>query len=287
MMGALRKSSEPARPVRAPISSSETLTGNALFEALICEIHWTALQVGAISICMNASLASRRSWMLRACSNLVPVESPVVKAWLRSWQQFDLPDELASAVRHIYFDLTDAKALALPLIKSAGNLTAPTIPHAKLEQIAAIWRKLAEDCRATAFELEPQTRWRLGGAYTENALVLGKFLKEAVSGSRTYVNHFGEVAMPILPQRRRTPRVALRQPCKISWEGGSTIAVARDISKIDLRIDCERGFRLKEPILVTLRNGRGMRAVVVWCRDGSTDVRFETPLETSDALLSA
>lgn len=285
MIGALRKFSEPSKPWRAPISSSEPLKGNALFEALTCEFHWTALQVGAISCCMNSSLASRRSWMLRACSNLVPVESPVVKTWLQSSQEFDLPKELAAAVRRIYFDLVDAKELALPLINSAGVLIAPTIPYAKLEQIAAVWRKLAEDCRDIALELEPQTRWRLGGAYTENAFVLGKFLKEAVSGSRTYVNHYGEVAMPILPQRRRTPRFALRQPCKIFWENHSSIAFASDISKIDLRLNCERDFRMKEPIIVALRNGRTMRALVVWCKDGTTDVRFEIPLEGNDPLI--
>jgi hypothetical protein len=287
MIGALRKSSEPTRGWRAPVSSSEPLIGNALFEALICEFHWTALQVGAISCCMNTSLAARRSWMLRACSNLVPVESPVVKAWLRSSQEFELAKEQAAAVKRIYFDLIDAKELALPLINSAGVLTAPTIPHAKLEQIAAVWRKLAEDCRDAALELEPQTRWRLGGGYTENAFVLGKFLKEAVSGSRTYVNHYGEVAMPILPQRRRTRRFSLQQPCKIAWENSSAIAFARDISKIDLRLDCKRDFRLKDTITVALRSGRTMRTQVVWCKDGTTDVRFENPLEENDTLISA
>jgi len=286
MIGALRKFSEPAKTWRAPISSSEPLMGNALFEALVCEFHWTALQVGAISCCMNASLAARRSWMLRACSNLVPAESPVVKAWLRSSQAFELPTELASSVRRIHLDLIDAKALALPLIRSAGVLAAPTIPYAKLEQIAAVWRKLAEDCRDIALELEPQTRWRLAGAYTENALVLGKFLKDVISGSRTYVNHYGEVAMPILPQRRRIPRFALRQPCKITWENGSAIAFAWDISKIDLRLNCEGTFRLKDPIMVALRNGRMMRALVVWRQAGTTDVRLETPLEGNDILIS-
>jgi hypothetical protein len=224
--------------------------------------------------------------MLRACSNLVPIESPVVKAWLRSLPEFDLPKEQAAAIRRIYFDLIDAKALALPLINSAGVLTAPTIPHAKLEQIAAIWRKLAEECRDAALELEPHTRWRLGGGYTENAFVLGKFLREAISGSRTYVNHYGEVAMPVLAQRRRTLRFSLLQPCKIAWENSSAIAFARDISKIDLRLDCERDFRLKDVIIVALRNGRTMRTQVVWCKDGTTDVRFENPLEGNDILIS-
>ncbi len=126
--------------------------------------------------------------MLRSCSNLVPVESPVVKVALRSWQDIGLPRDLAAAISRLYFDLADAKKLALPLINSAGIFVGPQIPLAKLEQITAVWRKLAEDCRDAVLELEPETRWRLNGAYTGNALVLGKFMKEAMAGSRACVN---------------------------------------------------------------------------------------------------
>ena len=76
MLSALRKISETSRSPRRAVSvSNEPVEGNDLFEALVCEFHWTALQIGAITCCMNASLASGRTWMLRSCINLVPVES--------------------------------------------------------------------------------------------------------------------------------------------------------------------------------------------------------------------
>jgi len=286
MLSALLKSSGPAKSRTPSVVANETLEGNALFEALICELHWTALQIGAITCCMNASLASRRSWMLRACSNLVPIESPVVKAGLKASDDVGLPRDLSAAIRRIYLDLADAKKAALPLIHNAGVLVAPRIPLEKLEQITAVWRKLSEDCRNVVFDTEPETRWRLADTYTGNSLVLSKFLREAASGSRTCVNHYGEVALPLLPQRRRLSRIRFRQPCKISWRGITSIVAARELSKNGLALSCEFDLKLKETISIELRSGRKFRGVVVCCKAGKADVRFETPLSETDILLT-
>jgi hypothetical protein len=51
-------------------------------------------------------------------------------------------------------------------------------------------------------------------------------------------------------------------------------------------LNCDSAFRLKDSIIVALRNGRTLRALVVWRKDGTTDVRFETPLEGNDVLIS-
>jgi hypothetical protein len=287
MLRGLLKFAEPTRPpsLRATIAN-EADEGNALFEALVCEFHWTALQIGAITSSMNASLAFERTWMLRSCRNLVPVESSMVKVALSSWQDIDLARELAESISRIYFNLSDAKALALPLISQAGSFVGPEISLAKLEQITALWRKLSEDCKAVVQHLEPETRWRLSGLYTGNALVLGRFMQEAMSGSYASVNQFGEVAVPLLPQRRKTPRYALLQPCKVSSQGDASIAFARAISRNGIDLDCERDFKLKERVLVQLRNGRRMKGIVVWSRKKKVCVQFDEPLADGDPFIA-
>ncbi len=266
--------------------SNEPDEGNALFEALICEFHWSALQIGGITGCMNASLAFEQTWMLRSCSNLVPVESPVIKAALGAWQEIGLSEEITSSLRKIYFNLSDAKNLALPLIEQAGVFSGPRISLTKLEQITALWRKLAEDCKTAVARLEPETRWRFNGIYTGNALVLGKFLQDALSGGFGCVNQYGEVAIPVLPQRRKTPRYVLLQPCRISDKSGGSIALARDISKNSIGLDCERDFPLKERVLVELRNGRTMRGTVTWFHKKKVSVQFDEPLSDDDPLIA-
>ena len=287
MLNALLKLAEPNRPAAAPRAASEPAEGNALFEALVCEFHWAALQIGAIASCMNASVALRRSWMLRTCRNLMPVESPVVRVALRAWQDVGYPRELAAAIGRLYLELADARKLTLPLISSAGVFVGPQIPFAKLEQLSAVWRKLAEDCNVAVQDLEPETRWRLNGLYTANAFVLSKFLKEAAAGSFACVNQYGEVALPILPQRRKTPRYTLLQPCKITAHGSSSIAFARDVSKNGIGLNCELDLRLKDAVSVELRNGRKLNGIVVWHQKGRCGVRFDVSLADDDPLISA
>ena len=290
MLSALRKFADrraagSAAPSSAP--HDEPMEGNALFEALVCEFHWTALQIGGVTSSLNASLATGRTWMIRSCTNLIPVQAPVVKVALRSWQDIGLQRETAQSVARIFVQLADAKIVTVPLVTGAGSFTAPNIPIAKLEQITAIWRRLAQECNDTVQDLEPEMRWRLNGAYTGNALTLGKFLKEAMSGKYACVNTLGEVALPILPQRRRTPRFMLLQPCKIVSANGTFLAFARDISKTGIGVNCERELPLRETVTIELRSGRKMSGIVVWCRDAKLGIQFDAPLAETDPLLSA
>ena len=283
----IRKASEPERqsPVRSRISK-EPEEGNALFEALVCEFHWAALQIGGIASCMNASLAFERTWMLRTCSNLVPVESPVIKVALRACQEIGLPRELAASISKLFVNLADAKQLTTPLIEQAGAFSGSGISLSKLEQITALWRKLAEDCKDLVGRLEPETRWRFNSMYTGNSLVLGRFLQDAISGGFGCVNGFGEVAIPVLPQRRKTPRYVLLQPCKITDKAGSSVAFARDIATSGMGLDCERDFALREKVIVELRSGRKMKGIIVWTHQKKVNVQFDEPLMREDPLIA-
>ena len=276
-----------ASQAAAPRPSTEPIEGNALFEAMVCEFHWTALQIGGVTACMNAGIALERSWMLRGCSNLIPVQAPIIAVALRAWKDIGFARELASKIARVYFELADAKKMTVPLISSAGQFGYPAIPIAKLEQMAAVWRKLCDDCNETVQQLEPETRWRLSGLYTGNTLMLGKFLKDVAASGHSCVNTIGEVTLPVLPQRRRTQRYTLLQPCKILAQGRTQIGLAKEVSKSGMSIECEFHFSLKEPVTIELRNGRRMKGIVVWNREHKLGVQFENPLPEADPLVAA
>ncbi len=284
MLKGIRRSSQQSGRGSGGTISAEPDHGNALFEALVCEFHWTVLHVAAIASCMNASVAQNRAWMLRSCSNFIPVETPVIRAALHTWQEIGLASELASSLRKVYLDLFEAKRQTLPIIRNAGTFTGPTISLAKLQQIAALWRKLSEECEAAVQSLEPEARWRLSGLYTGNSLVLGRFLREAIAGSHDCVNQVGEVAIPVLPQRKKTQRYALLQPCLVRAKNGNAIAFARDISRNGIGLTCDQSLHLKERLIVELRNGRKMKGTVVWAKDDQVNVQFEEPLAADDPL---
>ncbi|RUO98734.1 PilZ domain-containing protein [Hyphomicrobium sp.] len=258
--------------------------GHALFEAFVCEFHWTVLQIGAIASSMNASIANRRAWAIRSCSNLIPVESPVIRAALNSATAIGLPKKLAASLQKIFLDLSDAKSQTVPVIRDAGAFTGPEISAAKLEQTAALWRTLAAECETAVQLLEPEARWRLSGLYTGNCLVLGRFLRAAISGAYDCVNQFGEVAIPVLPQRRISTRYALLQPCILHGAAGRSPAFAHDFSKYGINLSSERSFEVKERAVVELRSGRKMRGMIVWARSQQLSLQFDEPLAGADAL---
>ncbi|MBA2125928.1 PilZ domain-containing protein [Hyphomicrobium methylovorum] len=290
MLNTLRKTFEPSKRVQPSVNASATavepLDGNSLFEALVCELHWTALQIGAVASAMNAALAFKRPWMLRSCSNLLPVESPLVRSALRSWRDIALPPEPGAAINRIYLELLDARTVALPLVLGAGNFVAPAVSIDRLEQLTMAWRKLAEDCRDAVLALEPETRWRLDGTYTGNALVLGKFLKEVAAGAHSCINRQGEVALPILPQRRRSRTYNLSRPCKVTAEDAIAVGRTMSISTNGIDFVCPRAFRTKESVLIELQNGRKFPSLIACAKAGKTSARFDQPLSENDPLFT-
>ena len=94
MLSALCRFAEPAWQSSQTIAiANDPAEGNVLVEALVCEFHWTALRIGAITSCMNASLVSGGTRMLKTCGNLLPVEAPVVRLALRAWRDIGMPSE--------------------------------------------------------------------------------------------------------------------------------------------------------------------------------------------------
>ena len=285
MFNVLRKRTETGQEATGPRVSTQPMEGNTLFEAMICEFHWTALQIGAVTACMNAGLSLQRSWMLRSCANLIPVQAPVIAIALRDWKDMGFARPLAAKIGQIYFELADAKQASAPVISGAGQYSMPKVPLAKLEQMAAVWRKLCDDCNEAVQELEPETRWRLSGMYTSNTLTLGKFLRDAAAGGFSCVNVIGEVTLPVLPQRRRTQRFTLSQPCKIVVQGQTFVGVTKEVSKTGLSLECEHQLTLRQPVTVELRAGRKFKGLIVWIKDQKLGIQFENPLDEGDPLI--
>jgi hypothetical protein len=260
--------------------------GNGALETLLCEFHWAALQVGAIASCTNASVALRRPWILRACDNLFPVQPACIEIILDSTSAIGLPNSLAAPIRHLYREIADAKKFTMPTVRSASSLLGPTISQAKLQQISAAWRRLAEDCEPLVQALEPEARWRLSGLYTGNALVLGRFLRQAVSGSFDCVNQIGEVSLPVLPQRRVVSRHRVVAPCLIRGKDQSAPALTRHLSIISAGVDCEASFTIKEPVRIEFVGGTKLQGRVAWINHAQIQVCFNDPLSPLDPLLT-
>lgn len=288
MFIALTKTADKTQARPKPDAQVQTeLYGNALFEALVCEFHGTALQIGGVANVVNTSMQKGQAWMLRSCRNFLPVEAAVTSVALKGWSDIGLSKLSAHAINRIYFNVADARNRTEAVINGLGVGNSPDVPIAKLQQLNVVWRQLAEDCRVAVQDLEIETRWRLNESYTANALVLAKILIDAAKGGSTCIDRMGNVILPTLPQRRREIRYSILQQCTVTVRNVTMTAVARDISRTGIGIACAGDFRLRDNIVIELKNGRRFKGRIVWIKDGKLGIQFDGSLEQSDPFLAA
>ncbi len=284
---ALKVSDTKARRSEPRSIPNADLAGGALFEALVCEIHWAALQIGGITCIMNACMERGMATIPNSCRNQFPVEPPVVFAALSAWDDFGITKTLATRIELLYKQLAHARSSTEPFIGSqfAGNLN--LLPLQTVAQLTAVWRGLATDSCEVVNALEPEVRWRIGGLYSENSMMLNRFLKEAMQGRNGCVDSQGEVILPVLPQRRKAQRFTLQQSCKVAVRGKVLSAFGNDVSMYGMGLSCEFPFKLKEPILIETKTGRRFKGVVAWSNGVRLGVQFDTALLRTDPLISS
>lgn len=280
------KPMETRRPVPAAKSPSVEPDGIVLFEALVCEFHWTALQIAGICQIFSGALARKESWILRSSRILLPAEAAVVRAALAISQELGVSNHVSKSLTRIYFNLTDAKGRTELILTDSTALSDFGTQLRRIEQLSAMWLQLAGDCLAVVQELEPETRWRLSCNYSENAIVLSKLLRSSIAGEFGCLDLLGNINLPVLPQRRREPRVVMLQPCWVHVRNRSVQGTARDISRNGIGLNCRGDFRLRDLVCVELRNGRRFNGRVVWIKDDRLGIQLSAPLEQSDPLLA-
>lgn len=284
---ALKVSDTKAKRVEPRSIPNSDLAGGALFEALVCEIHWAALQIGGITCIMNACMERGMATIPNSCRNQFPVEPPVVFAALSVWDDFGIAKTLATRIELLYKQLAHARSSTEPFIGSQHASKLNLLPLQTVAQLTALWRGLATDACDVVNLLEPEVRWRVGGLYSENSLMLNRFLKEAMQGKHTCVDTQGEVILPVLPQRRKAQRFTLQQPCKVAVRGKILSAFGSDVSMYGMGLSCEFPFKLKEPIIIETKTGRRFKGVVAWSNGIRLGVQFDTALPRTDPLISS
>lgn len=286
MFGLALKVPEKKNRIPEPSAASgASLPGGVLFEALMCEIHWASLQIAGITCVMNACMERGLIAVPNSCRNHFPVESQVVFAALTVWDELGLPKALGTRIERLFKELASAKGCTEPFIGAAHAGNSYVLPLQTMAQLTAVWRALSSDACDVVNSLEPEARWRVGGQYSENSLMLNRFLKDAIQGKRTCVDVQGEVVLPVLPQRRRAQRFSLQQSCKIAVRGKIVVGFAQDISMYGMGLTCDFPFKVKEQIFIEIQTGRRFKGLVVWTNNGRLGVQFETALARTDPLI--
>lgn len=269
---------------RKPIPTS-ALAGDALFEALVLETHDMAADVVVLASVMNAPLP-QAAHLLRACRNFVPRLAGGSQMIARAR---DEAAPLARSIDKLGQLIESMRGLAgstEALLAAAGS----GVPATELARLHAPcergWRAVAVRLLDLIQMLEPETRWRLNGAYTENSLVLGRALRAVIAGEAAAIDRWGELARPHLPQRRSAPRYELDEPCIVHCRGRAVRARAIDISVGGLGVTSVPHVSLRDGVEIEIRT-RLLAGTIVWKRESRVGVQLARPLAADDPMLGA
>lgn len=263
----------------------ETLEGDGLFEANVCELHDVAARVAAVTSAVNAFAKGNPNRILMSSRNLIPSE-PTSLAGAKGLQIVNGPAYVAGRyLSDLFGGIRPARELLENYFSRAGRHAVLIVAQRDRDVWAEAWQTASYVALKAVNGLEPETRWRLSGLYSENSLVLTRVLRSAAVGEAPCVDEMDCVTLPALPQQRRVPRFALRQDCMITHHGTTYKAFAKDVSAGGIGLGGAPAFQLKAKVEIQLRSGRRLSGCVVWCDDTRLGVQFAVDLLPGDPLI--
>lgn len=271
-----------AAPAAAPKASLE---GDALFESLVLEIHEVSTDIAVVMSVINAFAGDHDARPLSPCRNFFPRPSPLAGLALSARSQ---PSPILETSRYL-----ESLARDLPAaIKSLETLIEtferrhefqPTLRL--VGACSAQWQAITRTAVAAVNALEPETRWRLSGLYSENSLMLVRTLRGVLDGKSPCVTGDGHISRLDLPQRRRLPRVPLQKRCTIHHGSGQSQAFAVDVSLGGIGLANAPKLALRDSVEIELPGGRRLQGTVAWSGAGKLGIKFLDPLSPDDPLI--
>lgn len=252
------------------------------FEALVCDLNWTMLHVGVIAELSTACSRAHGEWTLRPWRHLAHDSAPIVHLALRYHPQLGLSADVAAQIRAFHDDLSEAKVQSRPLLGDVQSYSAAQL-HA-LASLAARWRDLSKRGVVILQAIEGDVSQRLEYVYADDSRMLIQFLREAAAGDAHRVNCWGEIALPCLKQRRRTPRKSVERHCRIYFGDRQFDALLLDVSTEGVGISCTQKLVEGQTLDVDPGDERRLRATVVRCDGVRFGLRLANAIRRDDQL---
>ncbi|PPD29171.1 MAG: hypothetical protein CTY20_07485 [Hyphomicrobium sp.] len=256
-----------------------------LFESLLSDLHWSAFQAGTVTCLLNASDCSTVGRLLQPWRNLLQDNSQIAILGLRYHEEMDLPRAAASEIVDFYSSLAKAKSATRARISGRSQIASAQAGFGA--QITGEWWSVCTRGIKAFYGLEPLVRQRLPVIYVQNAEIIVELLREAAAGETRRVNEWGEITLPVLVQRRSTPRISMSKSCRIRTPQGLFGAKILNASSQGLGIASDVTLAVGQSVSVELDDRKAIQATVVWTRGGQTGLRLSTPLSSTDPFFGA
>ena len=260
----------------APASS---LDGVALLEAIVCETQTQALHAVVVASGINALRLKKPVKSPQSLKNFLPRDTAVVAELLRAHDEAGLTARAAVHLRDMFAALAAARAEAERFFADGGR---------ESEHAAALsgqWSHLCDQVADGVKTLAAETAGRLPDYYASNFATLAKLLASIAGGAQPCVDATGDIALPDLPQRRRSSRRSLLQQVTLRYRGKNAPVIAKDISATGLGLDRVPELKLEELVQIEMTGGRRLMGMVVWIKGATAGIRLGKPLPPNDPLL--
>lgn len=258
------------------------IDGNVLFEALICDLHWTMLHVGTLAQLATACSHATQAWTLRPWRHLTHESAAIVHLALRYHPQLGLSSKVAEDIAAFVRSLSDLKKLTRSLMVDTQAYSATQ--RQALTHLAGKWKELCRSGSLVLQSLEMPVAATLVQVYAQDGRMLAGFLREAASGDTQRVSPWGEITLPVLKQRRRTARASVERACRLILADLDVTASILDLSIDGVGIACKHRLAIGQALQIDVGSDRRLHATVVRCDGPNYGLRLTTALRRDDPL---
>jgi hypothetical protein len=272
-------------------SDDETLMGDSresgmgILEALVCETHSTGLLSATIASAVNAFKSNNAPKSEAQLKPYVPREPAIISVLRNGMLEMDLDEDTIAVVIDLFDDLGPARIAIDQYFADANHIGEDRAAALHLLPLSNSWRRACEDALVAVRQLHGYLG-RLPAQYTSNSKVLIELLEQAARGGSPCLDGNGNISIPELPQRRRTARRTICQPCTITHNRTVSRAFVRDVSPGGFGLERVPKLVPKSLVLIELPSGRRFTGVVAWCNGSAAGIRFSRTLLPNDPLLS-
>jgi hypothetical protein len=256
-----------------------------VLEAFVCETHSAALLAATIASSVNGFKRHDTDKSEAALSPYVPREPALISVLRNGMLETDLDEDTLAVISDFFDDLAPARIALDQYFADANHIGAERASALHFLPLSNSWRRACEDALVAARQLHGHLG-HLPSQYTSNSEVLIELLQEASNGGTPCLDAAGQISIPDLPQRRRTARRTICQPCTITYNRTTAQAFVRDVSPGGFGLERVPQLTPKTLVLIELPSGRRFTGIVAWCNGASAGVRFARTLLPNDPLLS-
>ena len=281
-MTSTARGAAPTPDARSTSNGKSPASDSHLAEALLCDLHWTMLHVGALAQLTKAFGCSRGDWTLRPWRHLLHDSSATTFLALRFAPQFGMSAALTTRLTNFYRRLSKLQADMLPVM---GDY-APGPGDETIASFVTRWRELTSEGERLLLAFESEDLRGFSPLYAEDRRMLIVFLRESGVSAESRVDSAGEITLPALKQRRRTVRAQVDHACRIVVDGADHAARFTDLSVDGVGVVCRHRFWAGQPLELVI-GARRLAATVVWAEGERSGLRLTTPLRRTDPLFAA